>query len=307
MRRHKYGRRRFLAGACAAGIASTVPVGALGREPLLRPLPGDGPSLPAIGMGSWLTFDVGEDPAARAIRVRVLDTFFELGGSLIDSSPMYRSSEAVIGHCLAASDHGARLYSATKVWKYGRSEGIAAMEASRRLWGVERFDLMQVHNLVDWRTHLDTLREMKAEGRVRHIGITTSHGRRHADVARILASEEGIDFVQLTYNVTHRDVEKRLLPAARERDVAVIANRPLDGGLLFDAVAGRPLPGYASDIDCRNWAQIFLKFIVSHPAITCAIPATSRVDHMRENMGALYGALPDRDLRRRIVRDVERG
>lgn len=298
-------RRRFLSAACAAAIATASPVRAISGPVLERAIADGALSIPAIGMGSWLTFDVGADANARASRARVLATFFDLGGRLVDSSPMYRSSEAVIGHCLAARGDNPELFSATKVWKYGREEGVRAMEDSRRLWGVERFDLMQIHNLLDWRTQLDTLRQMKADRRIRYIGITTSHGRRHDDFERIVAREEGIDFAQFTYNVTHRDVEARLLPAAQESGVAVIVNRPLDGGRLFDAVAKRPLPAYAKDIECANWAQVFLKFIVSHPAVTCAIPATSRVDHMRENMGALRGALPDRDLRRRIIEDVE--
>jgi aryl-alcohol dehydrogenase-like predicted oxidoreductase len=173
------------------------------------------------------------------------------------------------------------------------------MEASERLWGVKRFDLMQIHNMLDWETHLETLKQWKAEGRVRYIGITTSHGRRHDELERALQRER-FDFVQFTYNVVDREVEQRLLPLAAERGTAVIVNRPFRRGALFDRVRGRPLPDWAREFDCSNWAQFFLKFAVSHPNVTCAIPATSRADHMIENMGAAYGRLPDVATRRRM-------
>jgi diketogulonate reductase-like aldo/keto reductase len=271
---------------------------AAGSAPLLkRSIPGAVEQLPVIGMGSWLTFDVGSDGGRRDDRARVLQTFFEMGGALVDSSPMYGSSEEVIGYCLARVPDNRSLFSATKVWTWLQARGADQMEESKRLWGVDRFDLMQIHNLLSWESH-------KNEGRVRYIGVTTSHGRRHDDMEMIMA-EQPIDFVQFTYNILDRRAESRLLPLAAERGLAVIVNRPFRGGALFDHFERYPLPGWAGEFDCANWAQFFLKFIVSHPAVTCAIPATSRVDHMRENMGALYGRLPDQKMRVRMIRYVE--
>ena len=255
-------------------------------------------------MGSWITFDVGDDVTARAQRVDVLRTFFEQGGALIDSSPMYLSSQEVIGHCLARIPAKPSLFAATKVWTMTRALGIQQMEASRQLWGVDHFDLMQVHNLLDWEAHLETLVEWKAEGRVRYIGVTTSHGRRHDELERIMTTQP-IDFVQFTYNMADREAEERLLSLAVERGLVVITNCPLRRGTLFDMVGNSPLPDWAGEIDCANWAQFFLKFIVSHPAVTCAIPATSRVDHMRENMGAAHGRLPDAGMRARMLQYVD--
>ncbi len=271
---------------------------------LSKPIPATGEQLPVIGMGSWITFDVGDDAALRAERLKVLQAFFDEGGALIDSSPMYLSSQEVIGHCLARIPDKPSLFAATKVWTMTRALGIRQMEASQRLWGVKRFDLMQVHNLLDWETHLETLVEWKAQGRVRYIGVTTSHGRRDEMLEKVMA-EQPIDFVQFTYNILDREAEQRLLPLAAERRLAVIINRPFRRGALFEIVGKRPLPDWAGDIDCANWAQFFLKFIVSHPAVTCAIPATSRVDHMRENMGAAYGRLPDAGVRARMIQYVE--
>jgi diketogulonate reductase-like aldo/keto reductase len=269
-----------------------------------RPIPATGESLPVIGMGSWLTFDVGDDSRARAVRRQVLETFFKRGGAVIDSSPMYGSSEAVIGDGLNRIHDKQALFAATKVWIHGRRPGIAQMDGSRELWGVERFDLMQIHNMLDWETHLDTLAAMKAEGRLRYIGITTSHGRRHEALEQALKSEP-FDFVQFTYNLVDREAERRLLPLAAERGMAVIINRPFRGGSLLHQLRNKPLPDWASAIDCASWAQFCLKFIVSHPAVTCAIPATSRVDHMEENMGALRGRLPDERTRQRMIAYIE--
>jgi diketogulonate reductase-like aldo/keto reductase len=260
--------------------------------------------LPVIGMGSWLTFDVGGDERLRDVRVDVLRTFFELGGAMIDSSPMYGSSQEVIGHCLGRIADTRTLFSATKVWSWRASRGPGQMEESRHLWGVDGFDLMQIHNLLGWQGHLETLLDDKAAGRIRYVGVTTSHGRRHGDMEEVMA-EQPIDFVQLTYNILDRRAERRLLPLAAERGLAVIANRPYRRGELFDHFARHPLPEWSAEFDCANWAQFFLKFIVSHPAVTCAIPATSRADHMRENMGALYGRLPDARMRERMIRYVE--
>ena len=295
-------RHRFLQWLAGLGAASALGPG-VAAPPLpviKKSIPSSGELLPVIGMGSWLTFDVGADEALRATRVQVMQEFFDRDGALIDSSPMYGSSQEVIGYCLRQIQNKQALFAATKVWIYGQWLGIKQMQAAQQLWGVARFDLMQIHNMLDWQSHLETLRAWKAEGRIRYIGITTSHGRRHQDLERALAKEP-FDFVQFTYNLVDREVEQRLLPLAAERGIAVIINRPFQGGALFGPVRGKPLPAWAADFDCSNWAQFFLKFIVSHPAVTCAIPATSRVAHMRENMGAGFGRLPDAETRRRML------
>lgn len=296
--------RRTLLGA---GMAATLSarsrraVAAPG-ELLLKTIPSTGEVLPAIGMGSWITFHIGNDPQALAVRREIVTTLLAGGGTVLDSSPMYGRAEAVLGQCLAGLDGTVRPFRATKVWIFGRRFGIEQMEHSRRLWGGGGFDLMQVHNLLDWDTHLPVLREWQAAGRLRYTGVTTSHGRRHDELEAIMTSEKP-DFVQFTYNIADREAETRLLPLAAEQGIAVIVNRPFRQGALFDAVAGRPLPGWAAELACRSWAQVFLKYIVSHPAVTCAIPATTRVAHMAENIGALRGPFPDAALRRRMATD----
>ena len=296
-------RRRLLQGLSLLGLGSLAPAGLLANTPAIitRTIPKSGEQLPAIGMGSWLTFAVGEDASAIATRVRVLQTFFDMGGKLIDSSPMYGSSEDVIGECLAQIRPGKQLFSATKVWTTGWQQGVRQMKRSQQKWGIEGFDLMQVHNLLDWDTHIETLKAWKAEKRIRYIGVTTSHGRRHDELADIMQNEASLDFVQFTYNVEDREAEQYLLPIARERKLAVIINRPFQRGGLFNSTLGKPLPPWAAEIGVNNWAQFFLKFVISHPAVTCAIPATSRVEHMRENMGAMQGRLPDATMRRKMI------
>jgi diketogulonate reductase-like aldo/keto reductase len=300
-------RRTLLSSLVAAGAASVLrPLTAVAqsRAVLTRPIPSTGERLPLVGLGSWITFNVGDDTVARDSCARVLGAFFHDGGRLIDSSPMYGSSQEVIGYGLDKLRRPPKLFSADKVWISSGGRGPAQIEESRRHWGVPRFDLLQVHNLMSWEEHLPTLFAMKAAGRLRYVGITTSEGRRHADIERVMRSQP-IDFVQVTYNVLDREVEDRILPLARERNIGVIANRPFRQGSLIRAVERHPLPGWAREIDCANWAQLLLKFIVSHPAVTCAIPATSRVDHVRQNVGAAYGRLPDEAMRRRIVAHVE--
>jgi diketogulonate reductase-like aldo/keto reductase len=255
-------------------------------------------------MGSWITFNVGDDKSKRDERVKVLQAFFDAGGTVIDSSPMYGSSEEVIGYCLERIADKRSLFSATKVWTPLQWHGVKQMEKSQELWSEDRFDLMQIHNLLAWEKHLETLDGWKARGSVRYVGVTTSHGRRHDKLEKVMAKEP-IDFVQFTYNILDREAERRLLPLAAERGLAVIINRPFRRGALFDLFERRPLPDWAGSFDCANWAQFFLKFVVSHPAVTCAIPATSRVDHMRDNMGAAFGRLPDPEMRQRMVRYVE--
>lgn len=300
-------RRRFLAASSAVAALALGGVRAMatrGPAPVHgKPIPATGERIPVIGMGTWITFNVGRDPVARDARTEVLRRFFALGGGVIDSSPMYGSSEAVVGYGLSRLGPQPDLFAATKVWTPSGSEGPRQIAESQALWGLERFDLLQIHNLVAWEAHLETLLAMKAAGRVRYVGITTSHGRRHGELERIMARQP-IDFVQATYNAVDREAERRILPLAAERGIAFIANRPFRQGALVDRAKRHPLPAWAGEIDCANWAQVLLKFIVSHPAVTCAIPATSRVDHMGENMGAMHGALPDAALRRRIAEHV---
>ncbi len=300
-------RRAVLQTMAALGVAASLPRPAFAAPvPLLqRVIPASGERVPAIGMGTWLTFNVGDDIELRDRRAEVLRAFFELGGALIDSSPMYGSSEEVIGYCLRQLNAAAPLFAATKVWTPLQWLGAQQMARSERLWGVRPFDLMQIHNLVDWEAHLETLLEWKAQGRVRYIGITTSHGRRHKDFARIMR-EQLIDFVQFTYNVADREAEKILLPLAAERGLAVIVNRPFRRGALPQRLRREPLPGWAAEIGVTTWAEALLKFILAHPAVTVAIPATTRVDHLRENKAAALGPMPDAALRERIAADVAR-
>ncbi len=299
-------RRRLLRGLLAAAAVTALPsAGALARaaEPLTRELPGTGKSLPRVGLGSWITFNVGDDPVLLEACTAVMAAFFAAGGRLIDSSPMYGSSQATIGHALERLEAVDRVYATDKVWTSSPAEGPAQIEASRRTWGVPRFDLLQVHNLLGWEGHLETLQAMKAAGEVRHLGITTSHGRRHEEVERIMRREP-LDSVQLTYNIVDREAESRLLPLARERGIGVIANRPFQRKRLIRRLAGKPLPPWAAEIGATTWAQFILKFIISHPAITCAIPATTRVDHVRENLAAAREPLPDDAMRRRMADHV---
>jgi diketogulonate reductase-like aldo/keto reductase len=292
-----------VAGAVAAFLCPSV--GAARQRPLLtRPIPSTGEALPAVGLGSWITFNVGEDPVARDACLAVMRAFFEAGGRLIDSSPMYGSSQAVIGYGISRLGQPPGLFSADKVWTSSGARGPAQVEASHRHWGVPRFDLLQVHNLLAWEEHLRTLFAMKVAGQVRYVGITTSEGRRHRAFERVMRGQP-LDLVQLTYNILDREAEGRLLPLARDRGVGVIVNRPFRQGALLRRVERHPLPAWAGEIGCASWAQVLLKFILSHPAVTCAIPATTRVEHARENMGAAHGPLPDEAMRRRMVAHVE--
>ena len=297
-------RRRLLASLLALPALAATPAQAQARPLLTRAIPSSGERIPLVGLGSWITFNVGRDPQARAECTEVMRAFFAGGGRLVDSSPMYGSAQDVIGEALARL-RPAQLFSADKVWIGAGERGSAQAEASRRLWRIPRFDLLQVHNLLAWEAHLPMLLRMKREGRLRYVGITTSEGRRHGDIEKIMASQP-IDFVQVSYNPLDREVEGRILPLARERRIGVIVNRPFRQGDLTQALAGKRLPGWAGEIGCTTWAQALLKFIVAHPAVTCAIPATSQVAHVRENLLASTGALPDEALRRRIAQDVER-
>ncbi|WP_193367438.1 aldo/keto reductase [Pelagibius marinus] len=298
--------------AVLGGLAALPFAGRLARAqgaPITRAIPSSGESIPVIGMGSWITFNVGDDRKLRDERAEVLREFFARGGKVIDCSPMYGTSAEVIGYGLKKLEEEKlgrppQLFSASKVWTWFQNDGPAQMAEQRAAWGVGKFDLMQVHNLLNWDGHLATLREMKAEGHIRYLGVTTSHGRRHDELEAVMKSQD-LDFVQFTYNILDREAEQRLLPLAAERGQAVLVNRPFRRKDLIRRFEKHPLPDWAGEFGAANWPQFLLKFIVSHPAVTCAIPATSRADHMAENMDALYGRLPDAALRRRMVDYVE--
>jgi diketogulonate reductase-like aldo/keto reductase len=288
---------------------------------LRRAIPRTGETIPAVGLGTWQTFDVDSSESAtapslargprldpigekeRAPLREVLKQFVALGGSVVDSSPMYGASERVVGDLAAELGAHGKLFLATKVWTDGRAAGIEQMEDSLRLLRAERIDLMQVHNLLDWRTHIKTLREWKQAGRIRYIGITHYHSGAYDELERVM-KEADPDFVQLNYSIVSREAERRLLPLAAERRMAVLVNRPFEGAALFRKVRDKPLPPWAAEFDCASWAQFFLKFILSHPAVSCAIPATSKVKHLVDNMHAGRGRLPDRVLRERMAQHL---
>jgi aryl-alcohol dehydrogenase-like predicted oxidoreductase len=268
-----------------------------------RPIPRTGELLPVIGLGTWQTFDVGKSPSAREPLKAVLRDFVRLHGKVIDSSPMYGNSESVVGDLAAELGARQRLFLATKVWTSGRDAGIRQMDESFRLLRTEVMDLMQVHNLVDWRVHLDTLRDWKKQGKVRYVGVTHYTASAYDQLARVLETED-LDFVQLNYSIAERDAERRLLPLAADKRIAVLVNRPFAAGGLFSKLRGKQLPPWANEIGCASWAQFLLKFVISHPAVTCAIPATSKAQHLADNMGAGVGALPDSRMRERMARYV---
>lgn len=298
-------RRMLLRFLTALGATSFLAPETLFAAPaplIHRAIPSTGELLPVIGLGSWITFNVGDDGQARERCTAVTRAFLAAGGKLIDSSPMYGSSQAVIGHALTRLQRPA-VFAADKVWTSGA--GAPQIAESRRLWGVKRFDLLQVHNLLSWQSQLELLFAMKRAGQLRYVGVTTSHGRRHDELESIMRRQP-IDFVQLTYNPIDREVEQRLLPLARERKIGVVVNRPFQQGALLRRLARHPLPGWAREIDCTSWAQVVLKFIIAHPAVTCAIPATSVVAHVRENVDAGRGRLPDAPMRARIAQQIAR-
>ena len=305
--RQELSRRQLLSAfAAASGAALLHPLAAAAQARVLtRPIPSSGEALPLVGLGSWITFNVGNDPVARDSCAEVMRAFFAAGGRMIDSSPMYGSSQEVIGYGLKKLGMPEALFATDKVWIGSGARGRAQIEASRRFWGVPRFDLLQVHNLLAWQEHLPTLIAMKQAGQLRYIGITTSEGRRHREFEQVMRSQP-LDFIQVTYNVLDREVEERILPLARDRGMAVIINRPFREGELTKKLQRHPLPGWAKDIDCTGWAQVLLKFIIAHPAVTCAIPATTRIDHVKENLRAASDPLPDAALRARIAAHVEK-
>ncbi len=289
-------RRKFLA-LSLIGLYNTF-VPSYSFSETINPLqinkiiPKTGELLPSIGMGTWITFDIGYNTDEVNKRAEIVRNFFSNGGSLIDSSPMYGSAEKVLGLCLEKITEPKKLFSATKVWTPINKHGEQQIENSYRLWKLNYFSLIQVHNLVNYKEHLKKLRELKEQKKLKYIGVTTSHGNKHKLLIDILNNED-IDFVQFTYNVLDDEAEKILLPLAQEKKIAVIINRPFQGGSLFNHIIGKKIPTWLNSIGIYSWPEFFLKFITSHPAVTCAIPATSRLDHMKENMKSLFGNLPN--------------
>lgn len=308
---HNRFRRRFLQ-LMALGIGGsisglTVPGFAqagTGRL-ITKPIPSSNERIPVIGLGSSRTFNVGNDPLGLDNVAGIMRHFFNASGKLIDSSPMYGSSQQAIGYGLKKLGKTKDVFSADKVWTWEPDMGPEQMEQSRQYWRVDAFDLMQVHNLVAWEQHLKTLYRMKQQGQIRYVGITTSNGRRHEELEHIMKTEP-LDFVQFSYNILDREVEQRLLPLAEQRGIAVIINRPFQRGDLIDELKDKPLPKWADAINCKSWPQFLLKFVVSHSAVTCAIPATSQVEHLQENMAAGYSPLPDKAMRTRMINYVEK-
>jgi diketogulonate reductase-like aldo/keto reductase len=294
--------RRYLLEVAAAGIATlSLPEMPYAIEPVMqRAIPKSGELLPMVGLGTWQAFDVSDDSGLWAPQREVLQLMFEAGGSVVDASPMHGRAEGVVGDLLAETEDRQRAFLATKVWTEGKDQGIAQMEKSLRRMRTNVIDLMQIHNLVDWRTQLETLRLWKAAGIFRYIGIT--HYTNHAidDLVAVMENED-IDFVQMAYSIGERAIEDKLLPVAGERGIAIVVNRPYEGGNLFASIAGESLPDWAQEFDCATWSQFFLKFVLSHPAVTCVIPATSKPNHMIDNLGAGRGRLPDDAMRRRMI------
>jgi aryl-alcohol dehydrogenase-like predicted oxidoreductase len=286
-------------GALLAGPA----VAQTGTPMHKRKVPATGERLGVVGLGTWQTFDVGSAPAERAPLAQVLHTLFEAGGSVVDSSPMYGRSEAVAGDLLAAAGTRDKAFIATKVWTSGRDTGIAQMQQSLKLFHTDHIDLMQIHNLLDWQTHLPTLQAWKKEGRIRLMGVTHYTESAH-DALDAVLRQGGFDFVQINYAIDDRGAERRLLKTAQDKGVAVLVNRPFGGGGLMRKLSGRALPGWAKDIGCTSWAQVLLKFVLAQPAVTCAIPGTSKPEHMRDNIQAGTGDYPDAGLLKRMISDV---
>jgi diketogulonate reductase-like aldo/keto reductase len=295
---------RLLAATGAASLFPPTLTMARDTSALLRrSIPSSGEKLPVVGLGTWQVFDVGESPNEREPLKEVLRQFVQLGGQVIDSSPMYGRAESVIGDLTSELGLRDSLFLATKVWTSGRQAGIDSMERSFQRLRVQRLDLMQVHNLVDLDTQLATMRTWKEQGRVRYLGITHYTDSAFPEVEKILRREK-LDFLQINYSIMDRAADDRLLPLARERGVAVLINRPFASGNLFRRVLQKPLPAWAAECDCNSWAQFLLKWILANEAVTCVIPATGKVRHLEDNMAAGAGRLPNEKMRRRMVEFV---
>lgn len=293
----------MLATGAAFATAMALPRGSFAADTGTRRIPSTGEAIPAVGLGSWITFNVGRDPVLRDARADVIAAFFGAGGRVIDSSPMYGSSQEVIGYGLQKTGVPDDLFSADKVWISSPDAGPEQIEQSRRNWSVPQFDLLQVHNLVGWEGHLPMLFEMKAKGKVGYVGITTSEGRRRDLFVEVMRTQP-LDFAQVTYNILDREAEQRILPLAQERGIGVMVNRPFRQGRLTQRLASKPLPAWAAEIGATSWAQFILKFILSHPAVTVVIPATTRTDHATENVAAASGPMPDATMRERMATHV---
>ena len=297
-------RSRFMGIAAGAGLLAAGHAAAqTGVRMHQRKIPSSGEMLPVVGVGTWRTFDVGAKPEDRAPLAEVLRLLFAAGGSVIDTSPMYGSAEAVVGDLLSAAAARSKAFIATKVWTTGRDRGITQMQNSMRLLETDRIDLMQIHNLVDWRAHLPTLRAWKAEGRIRYLGITHYTQSAHDELESVMRAEKW-DFVQINYALDDRAVERRLLPLAAERGIAVIVNQPFGGGGLLRKLLGRKLPDWAGEIGATSWAQLLLKFVLANPAVTCVIPGTGKPEHMADNLQAGFGVYPDAALLRKMIAEV---
>lgn len=291
--------RKILLGSSAAMLGRSALAGESAKV-LTRTIPSSGEELPAVGVGTWQAFDIGRSEEELGSRLAVLDILLRHGGSVIDSSPMYGRAESVVGELLEQMGTHDRAFLATKVWTRGEQAGIAQMQDSLRKFRAGKIKLMQIHNLVDWQTHLKTLRAWKEEGTIRYLGITHYQASAYADMMRIM-KREPLDFIQLNYSILRREAEQQILPLAADKGIAVLGNRPYVGGGLFSHVRGVDLPAWAQDFDCHSWGQFALKYILSHPAITCVIPGTGTAKHMEDNMRAGLGRLPDAQTRRRMV------
>jgi aryl-alcohol dehydrogenase-like predicted oxidoreductase len=285
--------------AAAVNLSPRVLMAA-SQDKITRKIPVSGEELSIIGVGSWQTFDISVNKIPDTETVQLMQAFFDLGGQLVDSSPMYGNSETVIGELITRVTNKDSYFAATKVWTRGEERGINQMTSSMQKMGVEVMDLMQIHNLRDWQTHLETLNEWKQQGKIRYTGITTSSGRDHDALSEILKTHD-FDFVQFSYNLQNRKAERTLFPIIRDKGIATLINEPYQSGSLFRKVGNKPLPDWAAEFDCASWGQFFLKFIGSHPDVTCIIPATSKVKHMVDNMAAGFGRLPDADMRQRMI------
>ncbi|WP_276372387.1 aldo/keto reductase [Chryseolinea sp. H1M3-3] len=269
-----------------------------------RAIPSSNETIPVVGLGTWQTFDVGDNEAERDPLKKVLQILIEKGGSVVDSSPMYGSSEKVVGDLSTELRLNDKLFIATKVWTTGEQAGIRQMTNSLSLLKRKSIDLMQIHNLMDWETHLKTLREWKQQGKIRYIGITHYTESAYPNIERILKTTT-IDFLQINYSMLSRKAEERLFPLAQEKKVAVIINQPFEEGALFSRVKGKTLPVWAKEFDCNSWGQFFLKFILAQPAVTCVIPGTSKPHHMADNIGAAFGKLPTESHRAQMLKMIE--
>ena len=299
---HKPLRRLLMQALAASGISATMTHQSCAEAPAMavRPIPASGEMLPVVGLGTYQSFDVGSGASERDPLKDVLRLFVQQGGKLVDSSPMYGPSESVVGDLAAELDITGQLFMATKVWTSGREAGIRQMEESLRRMKVSRMDLMQIHNLLDWKTHLGTLQQWKAAGRIRYIGITHYHSGAYAELERLMRTKD-FEFVQFNYSIAEREAEERILPLARDLGIAVIVNRPFAQASLFSRVRGKDMPAWAAEFDCKSWGHFFLKYMLSHPAVTCIIPATGKPQHLLDNMGAGVGKLPDESTRRKMA------